>query len=386
MLRAGDVEQNPGPWTCPTCTRPLVQSNICNICTTCALCTRKLASRSVQCSKCTGWLHIKCTDFKTTSERNKAKYNSWIGKCCIPQRRTPSPQPPLPPPSPPPPAPQPPTHPADLQILQLNINGITSKLTELLSYMESHSIHVAAIQETKLSTKSKSLNTPNFTCVRQDRGTNNGGGLAFLIHHSIPFQQEPTPLSLQNDTHIESQTISIPSQNSPLFIRNVYIPPVTSCTDDYSPTIPGLFENLSDTALILGDLNAHHSLWHSNATEDQRGKQLVDEMADLPYGTLNEDQTTFSRGNSHTAPDVSIASTNLLQSTTWNVQPALSSDHNPIHISLSTDCKKIKSERKTYINFNKANWKDFEKYCEEKFSNETINDNVHKSEHIFRIN
>ena len=151
--------------------------------------------------------------FKIHSRATKTKHLVWT---ILP----PSPQP----------APSPPTNfTGNLNILQYNINGISGKLDELLHFMEKDNIKIAAIQETKLTDKSKLPNINNFNMVRKDRGVNKGGGVAFLIHEDIPFQLEETPNALKNDSHTESITISIPGENKPLIIRNVYIPPTSSC-------------------------------------------------------------------------------------------------------------------------------------------------------------
>ena len=79
-------------------------------------------------------------------------------------------------PPPPQPAPSPPTNfTGNLNILQYNINGISGKLDELLHFMEKDNIKIAAIQETKLTDKSKLPNINNFNMVRKDRGVNKGG-------------------------------------------------------------------------------------------------------------------------------------------------------------------------------------------------------------------
>ena len=88
--------------------------------------------------------------------------------------------------------------------MQININGIHGKHEELLSYMELNKIHIAAIQETKYVKKSVPKNTPNYMLVRQDRGGKDtrGGGLALLIHKSIPFKRLKPPATLANDEHL----------------------------------------------------------------------------------------------------------------------------------------------------------------------------------------
>ena len=84
--------------------------------------------------------------------------------------------------------------------------------------------------------KTKMKATPNYELVRKDRGGDiKGGGVAFLVRHNIPFQRESTPNKLK-DNVLELLTIFVNNDNdSPLFLRNVYIPPTSSCAPGYSP-------------------------------------------------------------------------------------------------------------------------------------------------------
>ena len=54
-------------------------------------------------------------------------------------------------------------------ILQWNANGIGNKQTEPSIFLEAHNIKVAAIQESKLTAKSRSPNIQNYTLVRNVR-------------------------------------------------------------------------------------------------------------------------------------------------------------------------------------------------------------------------
>ena len=257
-----------------------------------------------------------------------------------------------------------------LNILQHNTNGITSKIHEILHYMEKHDIKIGAIQETKLTGKSKQLKTPNYTFVRKDRGVNKGGGLAFLVHKDVTFNLEKTPVDLEQDPHLESLTISLPARNNtdPLYIRNVYIPPQSSCNQNYIPSVDKLFEDLGTSSLILGDVNAHHQMWHSEATEDARGRLFVDTITGINYGIINEDQPTRVTANASTAPDISIASSAIIPTTSWKIDNSLSSDHLPIILSISAEIKKSNTPNFTYVNYNKADWNKFQEYTENIFS------------------
>ena len=250
--------------------------------------------------------------------------------------------------------------------------------------MERKKILISAIQETKMTAKSKSINTPNYTFVRQDRGTDKGGGLAFLVHKDVQFTLEATPRSLAQDPHMEIMTISIPGDESPLKIRNVYIPPQSSCTQGYTPKLEDLHLDLGDSYYILGDLNAHHDLWLSESTPDTRGNALVDAIANLDCGIINEDLPTRVTNTASTSPDISIASSNLLPVTNWTVEKNMSSDHLPIIISLTAELKKSSSKPYTYINFSKADWQGFQNLTEKIFAKARPVTNVHKAEKHFR--
>jgi hypothetical protein len=250
--------------------------------------------------------------------------------------------------------------------------------------MEKNNILVAPIQETKLTEKSTLKKTPNYTFVRKDRGVNKGGGVAFLVHKDVNFTLEPTPVSLEQDPHIESLTISIPGEENNLHIRNVYIPPQSSCGQGYIPSIDSIYNNLDETSLILGDFNAHHELWLSEGNTDARGTLIADSIAGINYGIVNDDQPTRVTSLASTAPDISIASSNLIPSTTWKVESKLSSDHLPITISLSANLKKFNAKHLTFINFSKANWPEFKKFTEEIFSKARAVKDVNKAEKFFR--
>ena len=74
-----------------------------------------------------------------------------------------------------------------LRLMQWNANGIGEKITELLTFLHNNNVNIAAIQETKLTNKTRPLKTPGWAAVRLDRHKNQGGGLLMLIKDTIPF-------------------------------------------------------------------------------------------------------------------------------------------------------------------------------------------------------
>ena len=115
-------------------------------------------------------------------------------------------------------------------LLQWNCNGISNKTTELQQFLQQYQIDVAAIQETKLTSKSKPPKFANYTVVRHDRDKDKGGGLMFLVHKDLLFQE----IDLRtNDGTLELQAINITSGGKEMTIANYYIPPSSSCPRSY---------------------------------------------------------------------------------------------------------------------------------------------------------
>ena len=381
LLMAG-IESNPGPYICPVC-HVMLRSN----------------TRSCQCTRCFKWLHHRkqnnCSGL--TSLKDYTKF--YVCPDCLndplpdpPPLINPQPhpadQPPPPVVRPPPPATQ---HPPpvqhnnynnnnnsreyDLKIMQWNCNGIKSKLPELTDFIYQHQIKVAVIQETKLSDKSTSPDIPNFTLVRKDRASDSGGGLAIFIHKSIQFLKLP---DLPTDGHTESLGVLLGDTN----IYNIYIPPTSSCTTGFKPNFNTLLPD--GDSLVLGDVNAHDSLWHSSI-QDSRGSDLAEEIGNSPYGVLNENSPTRVPSNGpKTSPDISLASTSLIPSTEWNTITSLGSDHLPIIIKIGTNVQPIKSDFRNFINFNKADWSKYYDITEAEFLKLSDPTCVHSAEVKFR--
>ena len=80
-----------------------------------------------------------------------------------------------------------PTSTSCLQLMQWNAKGISEKITELLTFNHRNNVNIAAVQETKLTNKTKPLKTPGWAAVRLDRHKNEGDGLLMLIKDTILF-------------------------------------------------------------------------------------------------------------------------------------------------------------------------------------------------------
>ena len=371
LIRAG-IESNPGPitYSCPVC-----KSNLSRNAT------------SVQCNRCQEWVHFRksnnCSELPSLKTYNK----NYICPACLndplpthfpSNTYTSNSRPPSPPP-PPPNTPLPPTidndREYDLKILQWNCNGIQNKISELTDFIYQNNIKVVVLQETKLTKNSKTPEIPNFIPIRKDRGKD-GGGLAIYIHNSIKHE---VCAPIQTDSHIELLAIKIGTTT----LTNIYIPPTSSCNTGYMPSLAP-FLQLDDDMLLLGDINAHDSLWNSTIF-DARGRELAEEINNSNLGVLNDESHTRIPSNSQpTSPDISLASLAILPYAKWETKISLSSDHVPIIISLSTTISPVRTHKRTYVNFKKADWEKFKNNTEAQFENLEEPTNIFEAEKRFR--
>ena len=224
--------------------------------------------------------------------------------------------------------------------------------------------------------------------LRKDRApADGGGGIAFLIHHSVQFRE----ISIQNpDDHLEIQAIEATIHNSQIEIYNIYLPPASSCPG-YSLTeeaISGVLGELDGDVLVVGDMNAHHETWHSSTSCDQgqqRGVTLNNFINNSNLICLNTPHPTRLPTNGNpSSPDVSLLSAHLAADATWKTHINLNSDHLPITIDLHTEETSSTRLRKSYTNFRLARWPDFTRETEELFAAAVPTSNAAKDSKVFQ--
>ena len=132
--------------------------------------------------------------------------------------------------------------------------------------------------------------------------------------------------------------------------------------------------------MLLGDMNAHNSMWSEDNVQTNNHGRLFEQLA------LNNDVAILNNGSpthfhvqtgGYSAIDLSICSSEIFDSTQWTVMDDLNgSDHLPIAIE-EKDAVPVARERK-YI-LKKANWKLFSQLttmesenCDELSCNENV--------------
>ena len=74
--------------------------------------------------------------------------------------------------------------------------------------MSRERVSIAAVQETKLNSRSDLLSCAGFNVLRKDRERDNGGGLAFILHNTVQYRLIDGDID-RRDTTLECQDIAV---------------------------------------------------------------------------------------------------------------------------------------------------------------------------------
>ena len=177
------------------------------------------------------------------------------------------------------------------------------------------------------------------------------------IKDTTPFDNNTANLPQSVDPHLEKQGISTALSNrQQLHIHNINIPQRSSCSAGNNASITHLLST-NEMSLIVGDINAHHSIWGTNTNDDEIGEQLADEIDAADYTILNVNEVTRQPTNGQsTSPDNNLASNDIALLSHWSVSTSLTIDHLSILITINSELSTIDGPRRTYINFKNADW------------------------------
>ena len=132
-------------------------------------------------------------------------------------------------------------------ILFWNCQGIRPKRKELELYLKENVIDVIALNETFLS-KKHNFKIPGYDTLRNDRSTDQRGGLAFLVKNGLVVNNEYRNDDFNIITDNEALAIDLELSNQNLTLATIYCP-------NGNPNL-SLFQtinNLSDNITFVGD-------------------------------------------------------------------------------------------------------------------------------------
>lgn len=267
---------------------------------------------------------------------------------------------------------------SNIKIVFWNCRSIRNKILEFVNFLNTHDIDICLLSETWL-TQANNLYHTNYSCIREDRIDQNGGGVAILVKKSITYTIIPKTINQV----IENVGISIRvGFNSKLNIYSVYFP-----GGQNNSTLRSKFKsdlrrllNTDDKYIICGDLNSKHGNWNC-LRANQWGNILNDFTTYFPVSILYPNSPTYIPSNSNINPttlDLILTNTPQFISNPLTIND-LSSDHLPVSFSLSTTTPRIEN---LVFNFQLADWRKYSSYLNNSIKNNFIHTTLDSSNAI----
>ena len=217
-------------------------------------------------------------------------------------------------------------------ILQWNINGLRSKITQLRILLSKYNPDAIALQETKLPIDIE-YDPKNYQPFYENRN-GDGGGVALLVNENIPCTR------VRLTSPLEAVAVKMFYQEQTITICSLYLPPEGNFpVNDFK----NLVNELPSPHLILGDYNSKSYRWGSPLTPNnelayKRGEDLINIIDELSLCIINTGKPTYYRVNNnyYSHLDLSIGTPDISTSFNWDTDPdPHDSDHFPIIITHS---------------------------------------------------
>ena len=260
-----------------------------------------------------------------------------------------------------------------LVVLLWNSHSLLSNLIEFKDYIDRKKPHIICITETWLRLY-QNINIKNYTTYRHDRiDGHRGGGVAILVDKNIVSSYNNTYKYYPNgimEALVINLSLSGHNGNICLLYNPVKFVPVEEF-DFY-------FSSLGHNSLILGDFNAHHSLWGDptlRSLMNPTGKSLFTSYTSCHNFLLLTPTNLGTHYDIHTNRESTIDL--VFGSGKFHIvdnvfkDPLMGSDHYPILY-----CFQFRPDTFTNISpykwsFNKLDWKKWKEKIASSFENVT---------------
>ena len=236
-----------------------------------------------------------------------------------------------------------------LRIVLWNVNGLRSKIPEIIHTTLHEDIHILLLQETNIHFQGDRppIVIPGFQTFFTPL-TNGARGLVTLVHRSIPARQ--LDLSFALGCLVERLSIEIYLDGKQFHLHNIHR---KYCREVFSLT-PILKDSDGISSIIMGDFNAHNTRWGpSYKSTTKAGRDLSDEIDKYSYIVLNNKVRTHSQGS---ALDLAIFPTSLAAQSNFSIHNSFFSDHFAIQVLLYIDRHQLPQICIPRWNLSKADW------------------------------
>ena len=239
-------------------------------------------------------------------------------------------------------------------LLQWNCRGFRANRSDIDLLIQSYSPVAICLQETLLANITYSIPryVPYHIFASLDNNNRPHGGVSIFVKSNIPQRK------INLDTDIPAVAVSI-IHGKKLTLCSIYLNP------RYNITLEDLYhltEQLPKPYILLGDFNAHNTLWGDSSTDQKGG--IIEELLNIQQLCLWNDGTPtylHPATGTKTCIDLSISHSSLHLDYTWQVhEDTCGSDHFPIVLK---SCLDIPEEKLQRWQFHKADWVLFSELC-----------------------
>lgn len=222
-------------------------------------------------------------------------------------------------------------------VVHWNCRGLIHNLGDIKDIIHNFSPVAVCLQETNLGPKTNNF-LRGFTIVRKDRehASRLSGGVAIVVQGATPTRD------IKLNTRLEAVAVTVLSHKS-ISICSVYISPHEHVT---LQDLEELTAQLPEPFLLVGDFNAHCTLWGSEKT-DQRGQVIEDFILSTNICLLNSGSPTYFSPSTRkfTCIDLAFCSPSVFSDFTWDVlDTSYGSDHLPAVVKLSSTLPTLNSK------------------------------------------
>ena len=241
-----------------------------------------------------------------------------------------------------------------LNILQVNIAGISKKKIEIAHLLSEKEVHVALVQESQHQNADPYISGYTHTTCNHSTCR----GILTYIRNDITATVE----QIESDNPTDFHKITLWFSGSKYIIYNVYNPPWNHLNFET------FTEPIYHKTIIAGDLNGHSPEW---GYSDYNPTGIsIEELCESTNLTVLQDKNSpptllFKVNKKGYRPDLTILSSDLLNRHTIKVLDSVDSDHRPILTSI-LEKKKKSYRRRTKWNFKKADWIKYNEILEPK--------------------
>ena len=234
----------------------------------------------------------------------------------------------------------------DIKIIQWNCRSLYQKLTRFKDFLYREEPHVCCLSETRLKKEAEPIFI-NYNAYYEHRLEKDGGGLAILVRKDVNFRVKLLDKYVAGN--LEIQAITMEGTPNPIDIINLYNP----CKNVLKTEFEHYFNQVQNQVIIIGDFNAHHTMWGNIEQNNQSGNNLFDSLFSFPDLNLLTPKglpTYYNVNNGKTSTiDLCFVSSNLFQHGDIQIlDHNLDSDHEIIQIGVvfTIDLQKIECRPK----------------------------------------